>query len=109
MTSHFWRFSGLYSGCQRLKMLTFRVRLKEYSSSMSRSQFSRLVPSFVLLFVVGSFSAAFANPRSTDGQASTDQPQADQTQNKNGATDNTWRDPPKRESNEKQKKRKSQN
>src|SRR3954471_20654699 len=104
MTSHLWRFSGLYSGCQKLKMLTFRVRLKEYSSSMSRSQFSRVVPSFVLLFVVGSFSSAFANPRSADGQAGTDQSQADQIQNKNGATDNTSSDPLKRELTEKQKK-----
>src|SRR4051812_23379573 len=71
---------------------------------MSRSQFSRVVPSFVFLFVLGSFSAAFANPRSADGQASTDQTQADQAQNKNGATDNTSRDPLKRELTEKQKK-----
>jgi GWxTD domain-containing protein len=58
----------------------------------------------VLLFVVGSFSGAFASPRSADGQASTDQPQADQTRNKNGATDNSSRDPLKRELTEKQKK-----
>jgi GWxTD domain-containing protein len=58
----------------------------------------------VLLFIVGSFSGAFASPRSADGPASTDQPQADQTQNKNGATDNSSRDPLKRELTEKQKK-----
>jgi len=104
MSSHFSRLNGLYSHCQRLKMLTPRVRLKEYSSSMSRFRFSRVVPSFVLLFVVGSFSGAFASPRSADGQASSDQPQADQTQNKNGATDKSSGDPLKRELTEKQKK-----
>jgi GWxTD domain-containing protein len=66
---------------------------------MSRFQFSRVVPSFVLLFVVGSFSGAFASPRPADGQASTDQAQADQSQNKSGSTD-----PLKRELTEKQKK-----
>ncbi len=66
---------------------------------MSRFQFSRVVPSFVLLFVVGSLSGAFASPRPADGQASTDQAQADQTQNKNGTAD-----PLKRELTEKQKK-----
>jgi len=71
---------------------------------MSRFRFSRVVPSFVLLFVVGSFSGAFASPRSADGQASSDQPQADQTQNKNGATDKSSGDPLKRELTEKQKK-----
>jgi len=71
---------------------------------MSRFQFSRVVPSFVLLFIVGSFSAAFATPRSADGQASSDQPQADQTQNKNGAADKSSTDPLKRELTEKQKK-----
>ena len=71
---------------------------------MSRFQFSRVVPSFVLLFIVGSFSAAFAAPRSADGQASSDQPQADQTQNKNGAADKSSTDPLKRELTEKQKK-----
>jgi len=71
---------------------------------MSRFQFSRAVPSFVLLFIVGSFSAAFATPRSADGQASSDQPQADQTQNKNGAADKSSTDPLKRELTEKQKK-----
>jgi GWxTD domain-containing protein len=71
---------------------------------MSRSQFSRVVPSFVLLFFVGSFSAAFAAPRSPDGQASTDQAQADHSQSKNGATDKSSGDPLKRELTEKQKK-----
>jgi GWxTD domain-containing protein len=71
---------------------------------MSRSQFSRVVPSFVLLFFVGSFSAAFAAPRSPDGQASTDQAQADHSQSKNGATDKSSGDPLKRERTEKQKK-----
>jgi GWxTD domain-containing protein len=66
---------------------------------MSRFQFSRVVPSFVLLFVVGSFSGAFVSPRPADGQASTDQAQADQSQNKSGSTD-----PLKRELTEKQKK-----
>jgi GWxTD domain-containing protein len=66
---------------------------------MSRFQFSRVVPSFVLLFVVGSFSAAFASPSSPDGQTSSDQAQAEQSQNKNGSTD-----PLKRELTEKQKK-----
>jgi GWxTD domain-containing protein len=66
---------------------------------MSRFQFSRVVPSFVLLFVVGSFSGAFASPRPADGKASTDQAQADQSQNKNGSPD-----PLKRELSEKQKK-----
>jgi len=56
----------------------------------------------VLLFVVGSFSPAFANPRSADGQASTDQAQANQAQNKNGTTASG--DPLKRELTEKQKK-----
>jgi GWxTD domain-containing protein len=69
---------------------------------MSRSQVSCVVPSFVLLFVVGSFSPAFANPRSADGQASTDQAQANQAQNKNGTTASG--DPLKRELTEKQKK-----
>src|SRR4051812_34409306 len=99
MSSHFSWSTGLYSRCQRLRILTLRVRLKEYSSSMSRFQFSRVVPSFVLLFVVGSFSGAFASPRPADGQASTDQAQADQSQNKSGSTD-----PLKRELTEKQKK-----
>lgn len=71
---------------------------------MSRFQFSRVVPSFVLLFVVGSFSGAFASPRSADGQTSTDQAQADQTQNKNGTSDKSSGDPLKRELTEKQKK-----
>jgi GWxTD domain-containing protein len=70
---------------------------------MPRFQFSRVVPSFVLLFVLGSFSGAFASPRSADGQASPGQPQADQAQNKNGATDNSS-DPLKRQLTEKQKK-----
>jgi GWxTD domain-containing protein len=71
---------------------------------MSRFQFSRVVPSFVLSFVLGSFSVAFASPRPADGQASTDQAQADQSQNKNGATDKSSSDPLKRELSEKQKK-----
>ncbi|HXF11568.1 MAG TPA: GWxTD domain-containing protein [Terriglobales bacterium] len=71
---------------------------------MSRFQFSRVVPSFVLSFVLGSFSVAFASPRPVDGQASTDQAQADQSQNKNGATDKSSSDPLKRELSEKQKK-----
>ena len=71
---------------------------------MSRFQFSCVVPSFVLLFVVGSISGAFASPRSADGQATTDQAQAEQTQNNNRATDNSSRDPLKRELSEKQKK-----
>jgi GWxTD domain-containing protein len=58
----------------------------------------------VLLFFVGSFSAAFAAPRSPDGQASTDQAQADHSQSKNGATDKSSGDPLKRELTEKQKK-----
>jgi GWxTD domain-containing protein len=58
----------------------------------------------VLLFFVGSFSAAFAVPRSPDGQASTDQAQADHSQSKNGATDKSSGDPLKRELTEKQKK-----
>jgi len=62
---------------------------------MSRFRFSRAVPSFVLLFVVGSFSAAFATPRPADG----DQAQANHAQNKNGPSD-----PLKRELTEKQKK-----
>src|SRR3954469_2897135 len=98
MSSHFVPFCGLYSGCRSLRILTPRVRLKEYSSSMPRSQFSRVVPSFVFFFVVCSFSAAFASPRSADGQASTDQPQANQAPS-SGATD-----PLKRELTEKQKK-----
>lgn len=65
---------------------------------MSRFQFSRVVPSFVLLFVVGTFPASFASASSADGQADTDQAQADQSQ-KNGTTD-----PLKRELTEKQKK-----
>ncbi len=71
---------------------------------MSRFQFSRVVPSFVLLFVVGSFSVAFAAPRSADGQANTDRAQADQSQSKNGATDKSSGDPLKRDLSEKQKK-----
>ena len=71
---------------------------------MSRFQFSRVVPSLVLLFAVGSVSGAFASPRSADGQASTDQAQADQTQNRNAATDKSSGDPLKRELTEKQKK-----
>ena len=71
---------------------------------MSRFQFSRVVPSFVLLFVLGSFSVAFAAPRSTDGQANTDRAQADQSQSKNGATDKSSGDPLKRDLSEKQKK-----
>ena len=71
---------------------------------MSRFRFSLVVVSFVLLFIVGSFSGAFASPRSADGQASTDQSQADQTQNKNGATDKPSGDPLKRELTDKQKK-----
>jgi GWxTD domain-containing protein len=71
---------------------------------MSRFQFSSVVPSFVLLFIIGSFSGAFASPRSDGGQASTDQAQADQTQNKNGAADKSSSDPLKRELTEKQKK-----
>ena len=66
---------------------------------MSRLHVSRVVPSFVLLFVVGSVSGAFASPRPADGQASTDQAQADQAKNKNGSTD-----PLNRELTEKQKK-----
>jgi len=71
---------------------------------MSRFRFSRVVPSFVLLFVVGTLSGAFASPRSADGQASPDQPQADQTQNKNGTSDKSSGDPLKRELTDKQKK-----
>src|SRR5438270_7384226 len=104
MSSHFLPFRGLYSGSQRLRILTLRVRLKEYSSSMSRFRFSRVVPSFVLLFVIGSFSGAFATPRPADGQNNNDQAQADQAQNKNGATDKRSGDPLKRELTEKQKK-----
>src|SRR6185312_4296521 len=104
MSSHLLPFGGLYSASRRLKILTLRVRLKEYSSSMSRFQFSRVVPSFVLSFVLSSFSVAFASPRPVDGQASTDQAQADQSQNKNGATDKSSSDPLKRELSEKQKK-----
>ena len=66
---------------------------------MSRLHVSRVVPSFVLLFVVGSVSGAFASPRPADGQASTDQAQADPAKNKNGSTD-----PLNRELTEKQKK-----
>lgn len=62
---------------------------------MSRFRFLRVVPPFMLLFVVGCFSTAFASPRPADN----DQAQADQTQNKNRATD-----PLKRELTEKQKK-----
>src|SRR3954469_1279289 len=103
MSSHFVPFCGLYSGCRSLRVLTPRVRLKEYSSSMSRSQFSRVVPSFVFLFVLGSFSAAFASPRPADGQASTDKAQANQAQSTNAATDKSSGDPLKRELTEKQK------
>jgi GWxTD domain-containing protein len=71
---------------------------------MSRFRFSCVVPSFVLLFVIGSFSGAFATPRPADGQDSNDQAQADQAQNKNGATDKSSGDPLKRELTEKQKK-----
>jgi GWxTD domain-containing protein len=70
---------------------------------MSRSQFSRVVPSFVFLFVLGSFSAAFASPRPADGQASTDKAQANQAQSTNAATDKSSGDPLKRELTEKQK------
>lgn len=70
---------------------------------MSRSQFSRVVPSFVLLFVLGSFSAAFASPRPADGQASTDKAQANQARSTNAATDKPSGDPLKRELTEKQK------
>src|SRR5256885_16928453 len=87
MSSHFVPFCGLYSGCRSLRILTPRVRLKEYSSSMSRSQFSRVVPSFVFLFVLGSFSAAFASPRPADGQASTDKAQANQAQSTNARSE----------------------
>ena len=61
---------------------------------MPRFRFSRVVPPFMLLFVVGCFSTAFASPRPADN----DQAQADQTQNKNKGTD-----PLKRELTEKQK------
>jgi GWxTD domain-containing protein len=71
---------------------------------MSRFQFSRVVPSFVFLFVLSSFSGAFASPRPSEGQASTDQPQADQSQTNNAATDRSSSDPLKRELTEKQKK-----
>jgi len=70
---------------------------------MSRSQFSRVVPSFVFLFVLGSFSAAFASPRPADGQASTDKAKANQAQTTNAATDKSSGDPLKRELTEKQK------
>lgn len=66
---------------------------------MSRSQFSRVVLSFVFLFVLGSFSGAFASPRPADGQT-----QADQNSKKGDqATDNST-DPLKRQISEKQKK-----
>lgn len=71
---------------------------------MSRFHFSRVVPSFVFLFVLGSCSGALASPRPSDGQASSDQPQADQAQNNGAATDQSSTDPLKRELTEKQKK-----
>lgn len=66
---------------------------------MSRFRFSRVVPPFMLLFVVGCFSTAFASPRPADGQASNDQAQANQTQNKKEV------DPLKRELTEKQRRK----
>jgi len=70
---------------------------------MPRFSFSRVVTFFVLLFLFGCFSAAFAASNPADGQATSDQPQADQKQNKTGATDSSS-DPLKRQLSEKQKK-----
>src|SRR4029077_887820 len=96
---------GLYSGRQRHKMLTLRVRLKEYSSSMSRFPVLRVVPYFVCVFALGFGSTAFAassNP--SDGQSAADKSQVDQKNTSGQATDNSSSDPLKRQISEKQKK-----
>jgi GWxTD domain-containing protein len=68
---------------------------------MPRFSFLRIIPSFVFLFVIGSFSAAYATPGSADGQST---PQADQnTQKADQARDNSS-DPLKRPIDEKRKK-----
>lgn len=65
---------------------------------MPRFSFLRIIPSFVFLFVVGSLSAAYASPRSDDGQSA---PQTGQNAQK--ADDNSS-DPLKRPLDEKRKK-----
>jgi len=92
---------SLYSGSERHKMLTLRVRLKEYSSFMPRFPVLRVVPSLVFLFALGYGSVTFAaSPQPSDGQGNPDQAQADQKK----ADDNSSRDPLKRPIDEKRKK-----
>src|ERR1700682_1695633 len=95
---------GLYSGRQRHKMLTLRVRLKEYSSFMSRFPVLRAVASFACFFFLSLSSAAFAaGAPSADGQGTPNQSnQVDQNKNAQAA-DNPSNDPLKRQLSEKQK------
>jgi GWxTD domain-containing protein len=98
-------FIGLYSHGQTHKMLTSRVRLKEYSSSMSRFPVRRVVPSLVCVFALGFGSAAFAaSSHPSDGQGTPDQSNQVDQNKKAQAPDNSSSDPLKRQISEKQKK-----
>src|SRR5207248_4811561 len=92
-----------YSACHRHKLLTIRVRLKEYSSSMSRFSALRIITSFVFIFFLSLGSAQLAAAASSpDGQSTPDKSQVDQ---KNGqSADNSSGDPLKRQITDKQRK-----
>jgi GWxTD domain-containing protein len=94
---------SLYFGRQRHKMLTLRVRLKEYSSFMPRFPVLRIVPSFVFFLAFAFGSVAFAaSSQPSDGQGTPDKSQVDQKAGQ--AADNPSGDPLKRQLSEKQKK-----
>jgi GWxTD domain-containing protein len=71
---------------------------------MSRFPVLRVVPSFVLLFVLGSCSVVFASPRPADGQSAPNSSQAGQNDKDGQAADNSSGDPLKRPITEKLKK-----
>src|SRR5437764_1505646 len=94
---------SLYSGCQRHKILTIRVRLKEYSSSMSRFSALCIITSFVFIFFLSLGSAQLAAAASSpDGQSTPDKSQVDQK--KGQSADNYSGDPLKRQITDKQRK-----
>src|SRR5207248_10647392 len=92
-----------YSACHRHKLLTIRVRLKEYSSSMSRFSALCIITSFVFIFFLSLGSAQLAAAASSpDGQSTPDKSQVEQKHGQ--SADNPSGDPLKRQITDKQRK-----